>query len=276
MKKSIDIKKLYDKFYDGGAISKRWYRYQDWCAMYVLLNHYITNERSLNLLNLERGKIDFEAWLDQKIENYQIKGGDIHLTALDLNSIFRQHLLMVKEYSPRNFMLFFVFSSEPKHSLRYLINILSGNIGVKKYYKKTRKYIDSALKGIGKNNILIEYRCISEKDVECLCYGIAKKILEQYYPRTKYLSSGIVDIFIIGLREEIDRMSSQPNSNDRKVLKQDLVNLISRINYLVDTPRGTKTKQLKIKSEKIYTLLREKNTRPLARTIGTVNTESEL
>ena len=84
------------------------------------------------------------------------------------------------------------------------------------------------------------------------------------------LPPGVVDNFISRLREEIDRISSQPDISDRRLSKQHLVNLISRIRYPMDSPRGRKIKRLIIKDRQISDL----NISPMSKNIGTVETES--
>lgn len=232
----------------GGVSAKKGFRFQDWCAVYVLLDYYQSNSTSLEFLNFERGVIDFEVWLNRLVENYQIKGGETSLSAAYLNSIFK-HLSAVcgKDEKKRDFTLVLFFSSQPKHSLLYLIEHLGGNRGVKDYNRKTTRYISSALTGIDPGKITIRHRSFSEQEIRCLCFGLAKNILERHYSKTKELLPAVIDNFLARLREEIDAVSTIAISERRKISRKDLLDLIDKTISIIRHIQKTPTRTLNIK-----------------------------
>lgn len=234
----------------GGVPAKKGFRFQDWCAVYVLLDHYQNNSNGLEFLNFERGIIDFEVWLSQLVENYQVKGGKTTLSASYLNSIFKRHLSTVCDKKKREFTLVFFFSAQPKHSLLYLIEHLGGNRGVKNYDRKTTRYISNALLDVDPTKLAIRHQSFPEQKVRYLCFGLAKEILERHYSKNKELPPGVIDNFLSRLREEIDAVSTKEILETRRIDKKNLLDLIAKIissvRHIQQTPAGKRYIRLKM------------------------------
>lgn len=231
----------------NGASAKVGYRYQDWCAMYFLLNRYDKNQVLLEYIFCEQGLLDFEILSRSKFEGYQVKLAS-NVQATEVNKIFSYYSIKANGSNKDKRFFRFIFSKSPKHSLNYLLLKLSGNKGVKGYFKKTENYVNAAIKDIDVSNLHIRHSFYSRKRIKDLVIGIANRIIRNTISNKNNFYSNTVDNFIARLRDEIDKTSCQNKEEDRKFSKENLEELI--INVL-ENSRQKKLVNNQIKIEQL-------------------------
>ncbi|MCK4355127.1 hypothetical protein KAW43_02105 [Candidatus Parcubacteria bacterium] len=211
----------------NGVSAQNAFRYQDWCAIYFLLNHYLENNSSLEYLICENDKLDFEIWLASDFEGYQVKTQK-DLSARELNSIFKFFLTYIRTI-PKNCFIYFIFQDEPVKSFSFLVVKLSGDRTIKSVSSIDEKYFSTALKDVDLSTIKLDYRIFSEKDIQRLVYGLAKEVLEKYYPKDQDLLPSLIDNFIFRLKDKIEELSSKTRIEERRIEKVALKNIIHKI-----------------------------------------------
>lgn len=251
----------YQAFIDGGAEGKEGYRYQDWCAMFVLLSHY-EESKKFEHINLEMGKLDFEVFFKDEYHAYQIKLNN-KVTSTELNKIFLTYLSAVDEKRRQSNIkensLNFIFSLELKNSLLCLMQFLSKNKGIKEYHKKTKLFIENSLKGIVKSQLRLFYKSYTYSHIQAQVNGLAKKILERFYPKDRYLPTGLIDSFVTGFKGEIENRSCHKKISERNLRKDEFEALIKKVVSLgrIDLDRGQKSISPKVEKVRLEPLIPE-------------------
>lgn len=240
---------------NGGAIAKKRYRYQDMCAMYFSLKSYIQESNDFEHIYCEQDKLDFEIWCTDYFRGYQVKDIKGTLTAKESNQILEYYLKKSVESGKSNKAFYFIFSNKPKNSLYYLLLKLKGNTGVRKYNKRTEKYIATALKNIEVDNIEIDYHCYDPKDIEYQVYAISSEVLKNELDINDDIPSKVISDFLSSFRDEIDIISSENDGLKRIYGKSKIENLIKT--FL------SRVKILKLEDEgKTRTIIKGRPVRP--------------
>jgi len=233
---------------NGAVLSKSGYRYQDLCAFYFFLNHFVENENDLDFLICENNKLDFEIWFCSQLKGYQAKSSN-NFTARDLNALLKFFLDRIKSESRQAFLCL-VLGSEPEKSLQHLISKLRGDRGVKRYHKRTEDYIATVLDNIDLSKFEFQYFYIAKQQVYDLLHGLSGRVLQKFFNESEDLPPGLIENFIGRLKDAIDAVSTKTSITDRKITKKQLKILIKKVvsssGYYKDTKSGSKFVTVKI------------------------------
>ncbi len=201
---------------DGGAVAKQKFRYQDMCAMYVVLKSYLDENSDFEHIYCEQDKLDFEIWGLNYFRGYQVKDIQGTLSARETNKILKYYEGKSVKSRKNNKYFYFIFSQQPRHSLNHLLIKLKGNIGIQKYDKRTEKYIQTALSGLVTDKINVDYACHNVDEIEYLAYATSSRVLKKNQGNSdKDFPSDVIDSFLSRLRNEIDLISTCSVETDR-------------------------------------------------------------
>lgn len=200
----------------GGVAARIGYDYQDGCAVYFLLKHYL-EETSFEKIYSEQDKLDFEVWTSNNFNAFQAKTR-ADTNAKEIWSIldFFIRKAGISEVSSKKKRLLFLFSKEPENSLLLLFKKLKKERGVAKYTKTTDKFIKTAMNGLMTQGLEIDYKFLSEYDLDCCLEGCLRKALYTKIKKGKHkLKAEMVLNFGARLIEEIKRISRITIDSDR-------------------------------------------------------------
>ena len=211
----------------NGVSAQSGFRYQDWCAIYFLLNNYLIDSQSLEYVICENDKLDFEISLRSQFEGYQVKGGKT-LSAQELNELFKFYLEYIQDIS-KNCSLYLIFTREPIKSFRLLAIKLSGDRSIKIVSRIVNDYFSTALEEIDLTKLRVDYKILSKTEIPYLVFGLTKRILEMKYSKIQDLPPGMIDDFVYRLKDQIEKKSSQEKFEKRRIEKTSIENMINRI-----------------------------------------------
>lgn len=202
-------------------------RYQDYCAMYFVLNHFKSNPL-FEKIYCEQGKNDFEIWNLNDFIGFQVKTNPSNLTAKEVNNIFKYYNNKSIIATKTNKLFFFIFTIQPVKCLGHLFTIIrEGRNGVK-YGKRIQRFVNDALKDVPMGLFTINFHCFSEQDIERLVFSISTEILKERASGNGIINDEVVYNFIAKLRDGIDIISCKNNDNERVLLNVDIQNLITK------------------------------------------------
>jgi len=212
----------------NGVLAQSAFRYQDWCAIYFLLERYLDNNNSFEYLICENDKLDFEIWLNSQFEGYQVKSKE-NFSAQGLNNLLKFSLNYTKNIQ-KDCFIYLIFQKEPIKSFRFLVLRLAGDKSIMRINGIIENYFSNALNNlIGLERIELDYKILSEKGVQYSVYGLAKKVLEKHYRDDEDLPTGMIDNFIVRLKDKIEEMSASSDIKDRRIETIILKNIINKV-----------------------------------------------
>lgn len=211
---------------NGGTTARAAFRYQDWCALYVLLSAY--DQDAFQHIICENEKLDFECWRFQKYEGYQVKLNPQGLTAKDVNEVLNFFAHRFEDNLNKSECIFF-FTTKPQASISQLFEQLeSKTLQPKSRHKTVEKYIASALRNLDSLPFSVTYKVFGKKEIENLVWGHAKTILEALFNEEK-LDIFTCNTFLISLKDKIEKLSCLEDIEEKKIYKRDVLEVCRNI-----------------------------------------------
>jgi len=202
-------------------------RYQDYCTIYFALDHLKNNPR-FEKVYCEQGKNDFEIWSTSEFVGFQVKTNPIHLTAKEVNKIFRYYCSKSVIAAKDNRSFFFIFTTHPVRSLSDLFGIIRDGYRGSVYGKRIQTYVNTALEGIPFETFTIQYYSYNEIEIERLVLSLSIEILKEKTGNSSAVNDELAQNFICKLRNELDNVSCKEKDTERVLTSSEIQELVGK------------------------------------------------